>query len=140
VHYVRQLFDENRPTAWRDVSLPGVWYLNSQNVLVPLVSREIRERHDKIHRRVIQSSDLLDDPAYTLNSYNWTTVGAWGFDLYHPAGYLDDVDFFNWDHGIGLDDNKEDEGVSHNDAEDEGHDGALFDNADAPGGGMNKEV
>jgi hypothetical protein len=73
---------------WSDLALPGGgWYLNSRRVHVPPVLRARRVRRDEVrHRRFILSLDLLDNPAFSLNLYNWITFGAWEFDPRRRAG------------------------------------------------------
>jgi hypothetical protein len=39
-------------------------------------------------------SDLREDPAYALNSYNWISFGTWEFHARRRAGYLANVDYF----------------------------------------------
>jgi hypothetical protein len=60
------------------------------------VPREGRERRDEVRRRrAILPPDLQQDPAYTLNSYNWISFGTWEFDARRRAGYLWVVEFFD---------------------------------------------
>jgi hypothetical protein len=33
-------------------------------------------------------ADLREDPAYTLNTYNWISFGTWEFDARRRARYL----------------------------------------------------
>jgi hypothetical protein len=73
-------------------------------VSVQPVSREGRELREEIRRRVILSLDLRDDPAFSLNSYNWVTFGRTPSPR---VGYLDDVVFFTRECGIGLDNEDE---------------------------------
>jgi hypothetical protein len=39
-------------------------------------------------------SDLRDDPAFALTSYNWILFGMWEFDPRRRAGYLGGVNLF----------------------------------------------
>jgi hypothetical protein len=72
------------------------------------VPREGRELREEIRRRVILSLDLRDDPAFSLNSYNWVTFEmTWEFHPSPRVGYLDDVVFFTRECGIGLDNEDE---------------------------------
>jgi hypothetical protein len=63
------LFVENRLVPWRDAGLPsGGWYLNSLRVPVPHGGCQCQY---EIRRcRFIVSSDLHEDPAFALDSYN----------------------------------------------------------------------
>jgi hypothetical protein len=47
-----------------------------------------------VRDRFILPPDLGDDPAFALDSYNWSTFERWEFDLRRCAGYLGNVDFF----------------------------------------------
>jgi hypothetical protein len=55
------------------------------------------------------ATDLREDLTFAIDSYNWYTLGTWEFVSRHRAGYLSDVDFFNWERGVRLDDDEEDE-------------------------------
>jgi hypothetical protein len=135
------MYDEiNRPTPWRDVSLPGGWYLNSWCMPVSPLPHEGHKRLDKIPRgRFSLPPDLRDDPAYAINTYNWITSGASDFNPHLRAGYLGDVNFFDRKGGKGRDDGEEDKDELH-DEEDDGHNDAFFDNTAAPGGVVNQLV
>jgi hypothetical protein len=80
--------------------------------------------------------DLRDGPAYALNSYNETSE----FHPRHRAGNLGDMDFFNQEYVVILNNDEEDnEDEGQDDEEDDGHDDALFYNA-SDSGGVNQEV
>jgi hypothetical protein len=48
VEITQALYDQNTSVGLRDVHLPGGWHLNARRVLVPLVPRHGRARHDEI--------------------------------------------------------------------------------------------
>ena len=73
-------WERRQPLPWGDVHLPEGWHLNRLRVPVPPVPRSGRERTEEIRRRrALLPPDLLQDPAYALNSSLWD---GW-FELEH---------------------------------------------------------
>jgi hypothetical protein len=71
VDYTRLLYKENQMALWRDLSLSTSWILNSWRVLVHLMPREGRGRHDEIRSpRFILPPNLRDIPTFASNSYS----------------------------------------------------------------------
>jgi hypothetical protein len=101
---------------------------------VPPFPTEGTEHHDEIcHRCFILSPDPRDDPAFALNSYNKDQARGLGVSPLRRAGYLGDVEFFNRERDVGLEDDEET-------IKDDCHDDAFFDNATTLGDGVNHEL
>jgi hypothetical protein len=73
--------------------------------------------------------DLRDDPAFSLNSYNWITLETWEFHPRRQEGYLGDTVYFNREHDAGLGDDEKDEDEGGDDTKD--HEDAMYDNNSA---------
>jgi hypothetical protein len=49
-------------------------------------------------------ADLLEDPTYALNSYNWISFGTREFDARPRVRYLGDIDYFDRELAVNGDD------------------------------------
>jgi hypothetical protein len=79
-----------------------------------LLHEERRRKYEIPHGRFILPKYLRDDPAFSLDSYNWPTFGRWEFNPHRCVGYLGDIDFFNRELIVRFDDDEDE-----NDALDE---------------------
>jgi hypothetical protein len=116
VEHAHRLFEENQPVlggmrACRAVAGTSTTVVSR---CLRLLHEERRRKYEIPHGRFILPKYLRDDPAFSLDSYNWPTFGRWEFNPHRCVGYLGDIDFFNRELIVRFDDDEDE-----NDALDE---------------------